>query len=599
MKVKCSHCSTSYSVDDSKVTGKKFGFDCPKCGTNVVIDNRAKDEPAPAPAVSPEIDFSDSALSSDFSFNEPAAELSASAPSDMDFLNNELSSPFSLNEAAPADNSFSGALDSEPQTQIDDDFEPEIDLSVLQNGNTLDDDILSADFSAGIPEEDLSLTSFSAPLSVEEIPSSVKSDSLEPEEDENITIDLNSLDIDLAEPEEMPIADFSSLDDNDPDSEKIIIDEAILAEASATASVHNDDDDESITLDLDSLDIPLEEDGTVKEGLSAVSVEDDTRLSLNDAGISFDQVAEENTEPLVVSDEDNFHLTLDEIDDSIDIDDINRFTEPALGSSFQPEAELSIYEAMQDKPLPEVDIDRFATITSFTRDSADDDKFLDIENSQPEEDFSAQDFNDEQVASVGGGYVDFSIDYALHYSRLKAALRLFGLYNIIFIPHLFVTIIYSIVSGIINFLNTLITLFSGSRERDFSLLQENFLRYSITLMASLVNVTEEYPAFGGRKDIDSQIQLNITYPPKSSRILAFMRLTVVSIVLAALPHLLLLTILSVGMSLISFFSLIFVIFAGRWPSIMFDFMVRYLRYLSSVSAYMSGLVDTYPSFRFE
>ena len=40
MKIRCSNCSAAYAVDDAKVEGKKFGFECPKCGTSVVIDNR-------------------------------------------------------------------------------------------------------------------------------------------------------------------------------------------------------------------------------------------------------------------------------------------------------------------------------------------------------------------------------------------------------------------------------------------------------------------------------------------------------------------------------------------------------------------------------
>jgi predicted Zn finger-like uncharacterized protein len=600
MKVKCSHCNTSYSVDDAKVTGKKFGFDCPKCGTNVVIDNRAREEAPVSPI--PET-FPDNDLSTAFPSDIPAPDLSASAPSDMDFLNGGTGSTFSLEDMSGSESAVQ-----EPQTQIDEDFEPEIDLSVLQNVNTgsssQEEDLLSSDLSAGIPEEDLSLSSFSEPLPVEEVPSLSVGKAPEAEEDENITIDLDSLDIDLAEPEEMAASGSVSAEETEPDfeSEKIIIDEAALSEASAPVSSHPEDDDESITLDLDSLDIPLEESGAVSEGISASSEEDDSRLSLDDAGISFDEVSEEPAVDLVSSKEDDFHLTLDEIDDSINIEDINRFTEPSSELSLQPEEpvqpETPIYESMQDKPLPEVDIDRFSTVSAFARET-EEDRFLDIEESQnPEESFS-RDYSEDQIASVGGGYVDFSVDYALHYSRLKAVLRLFGIYNIIFIPHVFVMLIYSLVAGIINFFNLLITLFSGSRERDFSLLQENYLRYSISLFSSAVNITEEYPAFGGRKNIDSQVQMNIVYPAKNSRVLAFLRLTGIGIFLTALPHLILLTILSVGMTLISFFSLIFVIFAGKWPSIMFDFMVRYLRYLSAVSAYTIGLVDTYPSFRFE
>ena len=40
MIVRCTNCNSAYSVDDSKVEGKKFGFGCPKCGTSVVVDNR-------------------------------------------------------------------------------------------------------------------------------------------------------------------------------------------------------------------------------------------------------------------------------------------------------------------------------------------------------------------------------------------------------------------------------------------------------------------------------------------------------------------------------------------------------------------------------
>jgi Domain of unknown function (DUF4389) len=213
--------------------------------------------------------------------------------------------------------------------------------------------------------------------------------------------------------------------------------------------------------------------------------------------------------------------------------------------------------------------------------------------------YSYGDYHSEQIAPSGGGYVDFTIDYALHYSRVKAILRFFGLYYITFIPHFIVGFVYSLIASIISIFNYLIILFSGKRERDYSLLQEHSLRYGVTICASVLNVIEEKPMFAGRKNIDSQLQMNVVYPPFPSRILAFLRLTVIGMLVIMIPHILLLSVLSVGMILISFVSLIFTIFAGRWPSIMFDFMIRYLRYYTSVSAFMFGLIDTYPSFRFE
>ena len=130
-------------------------------------------------------------------------------------------------------------------------------------------------------------------------------------------------------------------------------------------------------------------------------------------------------------------------------------------------------------------------------------------------------------------------------------------------------------------------------------MQEQTLRYGISLFASMLNIVEDKPGFGGKKDVDYQLQMCIVYPPKYSRFLSLLRLSVIGIYVASLPHIVLLSILTVGMLPISVISLLYTVIAGRWPSIMFDFMVRYFRYLTGVSAYIRGLVDTYPSFRFE
>ncbi|HNX60812.1 MAG TPA: DUF4389 domain-containing protein, partial [Spirochaetota bacterium] len=260
-----------------------------------------------------------------------------------------------------------------------------------------------------------------------------------------------------------------------------------------------------------------------------------------------------------------------------------------------------------DEELPEIDIDRYGG--SVPEESAfekipsapAEDQFLDIESQkkfdQYESDLNRNDA--ESVAASGGGYINFSIDYSFHYSRIRALLRLLIVYHITFIPYYVIGFIYSLISGVVGALNQLLILFSGKRERDFSLMQEQTLRYLSSLYASLLNVIEEKPPFGGKSDIDHQLQFRIVYPPRYSRILAFMRLSIVGITILALPHLILLLVMTIGMSLISIISLVFTIFTGRWPSLLFDFMVRYLRYWTTINAYICGLIDTYPSFRFE
>ncbi|HEY1405914.1 MAG TPA: DUF4389 domain-containing protein, partial [Spirochaetota bacterium] len=363
-----------------------------------------------------------------------------------------------------------------------------------------------------------------------------------------------------------------------------------------------EDEDESLTLDLDSLDIPLDESSEIKEG---ERIDDDSRLSLDDAGLSIDDV--ERSEEVISFDENVLDSGINiGVDEEIERPFSQETISEEIDSFIAEERPLS--DTFVDEKLPEIDIDRFgASPEEAASDFAGvpsapvEDQFLDIESRKKynkyEEELKAYDA--ETIAASGGGYINFSIDYSFHYSRLWAFLRLIMVYYITFIPYYIIGMIYSVISGVVGALNQLLILFSGKRERDFSLMQEQTLRFLSSLYASLLNVVEEKPSFGGKKNIDYQLQMHIIYPPKYSRILAVLRMSVVGILLVALPHILLLSVLTVGMSLISFVSLVYTIIAGRWPSLMFDFMVRYLRYWTTIYAYLCGLIDTYPSFRFE
>ncbi len=587
MKVRCSHCNAAFAVDDAKVTGKKFAFDCPKCGNNVVIDNRVHSQSAAVDTMK-----------------------TATASAEKNVFP-EVADQFVPETAAAEDTSFGlnepGATDSISEEPGFDDFEeelePEIDLSVLQNlqssekkGSLSDDDLLAADFSSDIIEEDLSSAGHTAP--VEDITGSAA------EEDESLTIDLDSLDIDLAEPEEVQAGASPdlTLSEDSEESERISLPvEDIEAEAASVSGA--EDEDESLTLDLDALDIPLEESTEFKEG---EKIEEDTsRLSLGDAGLSVDDV--ESSEGVIPFDE-NITADLETPVPSFE-DEEKPFSTESIVSDIDKfvSEERPLSDEFNDEELPEIDIDRYGGSIPEESDFEKipsvpaEDQFLDIESQkkfdQYEDDLNRYDA--ESVAASGGGYVNFTIDYSFHYSRIRALLRLLLVYYITFVPYYVIGFIYSLISGVVGALNQLLVLFTGNRERDFSLMQEQTLRYLSSLYASLLNVIEEKPPFGGKSDIDHQLQFRIVYPPRYSRILAFMRLSIVGITLLALPHLILLLVMTIGMSLIAIISLVFTIFTGRWPSLLFDFMVRYLRYWTAINAYICGLIDTYPSFRFE
>jgi hypothetical protein len=47
------------------------------------------------------------------------------------------------------------------------------------------------------------------------------------------------------------------------------------------------------------------------------------------------------------------------------------------------------------------------------------------------------------------------------------------------------------------------------------------------------------------------------------------------------------------------FGIFSVLITNRWPHILFDFMTRYYRYIARVLAFSIGVVDAYPSFKFD
>jgi hypothetical protein len=121
----------------------------------------------------------------------------------------------------------------------------------------------------------------------------------------------------------------------------------------------------------------------------------------------------------------------------------------------------------------------------------------------------------------------------------------------------------------------------------------------ISLSASASGVVEDMPAYAGRKDIGYPLQLNVIYPVRYSKLLAVLRLSVAGMAIIVLPHLLLFMLLSLGACLVSLAGILSVVISKKWPTALFDFMVRYFGYASALFAFMSGIIDKYPSFRFE
>ncbi len=537
-----------------------------------------------------------------------------------------------------------------PEDDLDEDESITLDLDSLDLDLVEDDTVNKGEIPDQLPDDiDMQLESDGhAVRSAEEAPAG----------EEDITLDIDSLDIDLEEdhaiktgetPDEMAAEGFE-----------------VTAGISAGSEEQAEED---ITLDLESLDIELEETEEIKEG---EVLDEDEKLTLEDAGLTFDELTSEEAASVIYDggdtddEEDDIRITIDEIDPSLDIDNLGKGLEepeetlsgeaPAedlmpvdidedLDSAIEKELEdIKLDADVKDEEISEFDLDedelKLSEIALDSEDELDDMEKDLIDDDLPEFDLSEFDedidtierdddltgtesaaagmakavddmirieddggYSEEEVSDyeflpVSKGSVNFSIDYSLAYSRLGAFLRLICLFFIALIPHFIVFLVYSVLSLILGLLNHIVIMAAGNPVEDFHTIQENTLRYFLSISASLLGIVEEMPNFAGRDDIDYSLQLNVKYPVKYSNLLAALRLSVAGILIITLPHLIVLALLSLVIPFAYLAGIISILISGRWPHFLFEFLTMYYRSIAKVGAFIIGLIDNYPPFKF-
>ncbi|MCL1864235.1 MAG: DUF4389 domain-containing protein, partial [Spirochaetes bacterium] len=422
-------------------------------------------------------------------------------------------------------------------------------------------------------------------------------------DDEDLKLNLDELDIDIDEiesteliPKDDPATKMDEPIEKQTDSDDLIIDidnldidldetltdQAINDKKNNKNELAKDEfDDEDIKLNLDELDIDIDE----IDNNEPVIDEDNERLSLDDAGLTFDELAPEaESDGINELSDDEIHLTLEDIDPDLTLEEIMEVAET--------DGELALNSLEE---FPEVYANEHdATIQTKNRKKSPANLYMD-ELITDNSDYDIDDYDESEQYNKRS--TSFSIDFSLKYSRIQACLRLLFLYFISMIPHFIVLIIYSALSIILGFINQLVVLSTGRCVGDFALIIENTMRYILYIKTNLIGIVEDRPIYAGRKYIDHPLQFDVVFPSRYSKKMAILRLSIVGIVLISLPHIILLTILSLTMPICYLIGILSVIITSQLPNILFKYLTRYFRYIAHVGSFMSGLTDDYPSFR--
>ncbi len=167
------------------------------------------------------------------------------------------------------------------------------------------------------------------------------------------------------------------------------------------------------------------------------------------------------------------------------------------------------------------------------------------------------------------------------------------------IPHMIVLYVLQLVAEVIAVISWFVILFTGELPEGLANMQCLYLRYALRTYIFSMFLREEYPPFTFETtpaDPGSDPRVRVDLEPQLSE---RNRLTVGFRIILVIPQLFVLAVLGVASAVVTLVAVFAVLFTGRWPAGMRDFVLNVWRWWLRVDAYLLLLTDAYPPFSFE
>jgi len=180
--------------------------------------------------------------------------------------------------------------------------------------------------------------------------------------------------------------------------------------------------------------------------------------------------------------------------------------------------------------------------------------------------------------------VTFNVEYPERLSRWLIFVKW-----LLAIPHFLILGVFGYLVQLTTFISWFAILFTARYPRSLFGLAVMYFRWNARVTAYVALLRDEYPPFGGSSP-EYPVRFDVEYPEKLSRLLIFVKW------LLAIPHILilgLLGILGIVVYVIGWFA---ILFTGRFPRSLFDFLVGIGRWSLRVNAYYWLMRDEYPPF---
>jgi hypothetical protein len=165
------------------------------------------------------------------------------------------------------------------------------------------------------------------------------------------------------------------------------------------------------------------------------------------------------------------------------------------------------------------------------------------------------------------------------------------------IPHLIVLEILASVQFVLVVIAWFAILFTGNIPKGLFDFMVMILRYQWRTNSYVFFMREAYPPFAfdaqNMDPGDDPARVSVEYPERLSRGLIFIKWLLV------IPHVVALIFVVIGAFFVGIAGFFAVLFTGRWPEGMRNYLIGTTRWSTRVSAYFYLMTDVYPPFSLE
>ncbi len=178
----------------------------------------------------------------------------------------------------------------------------------------------------------------------------------------------------------------------------------------------------------------------------------------------------------------------------------------------------------------------------------------------------------------------YDVTYEESRNRLTVAFRV-----ILAIPHLIVSQIWGYLAEILAVVQWVIVLFTGQRNESIWNMQAGWLNYYSRVLGYTDLLFDPYPAFGTDPG-PAPVRSGITFEAPANRLTNGLRLIWV------IPAAFIAAVLGIAGGVVILISWFAILFTGKQPRGMWDFVLKVSRYTLQTYAYGLLMTDTYPSY---